>query len=116
MRRGRARADSPGMETRTGRFQRSHPFVRTRRGLKGEVLALRHELELLDEALSAGHAPHAAHAALGYAFTHLRAAERAWQELRRPADLWLVIAQIDASRDALEASVAARRSAERARV
>jgi hypothetical protein len=104
------------METRTGRFQQTHPFVRTRRGLRGEVLALRYELELLDEALRAGSAPDSARVALGYAFTHLRAAERAWQELRRPADLWLVVTQIDASRDALEASVVARRSAERARV
>jgi hypothetical protein len=114
MRHRRIRADSRGMETRTGRFQRTHRFVRTRRGLRGEVLALRYELELLDEALSTGSTPHSARAALNYAFTHLRAAERAWQELRRPADLHLVVTQIDASRDALEASVAARRSAERA--
>ena len=52
--------------------------------------------------------PTSARVALGYAFTHLRAAERAWQEVLRPADLDLVVAQLDASRDALEASVAVR--------
>ena len=101
------------METTTGRFRRTHPFVRTRRGLRGEVLALRYELELLEEAQRVGATPDSARVALGYAFTHLRAAERAWQELRRPADLCLVVTQIDASRDALEASVNARRQSER---
>jgi hypothetical protein len=108
MRRRRIRADSRGMETRTGRFRRTHRFLQTRRGLRGEVLELRYELELLDEALRAGSTPDSARVALDYAFTHLRAAERAWQALRRPADLHLVVTQIDASRDALEASVAAR--------
>jgi hypothetical protein len=108
MRRRRIRADARGMETRTGRFRRAHQFAQTRRGLRGEILALRYELELLDEALGAGSPPDSARVALDYAFTHLRAAERAWQESRRPADLHLVITQIDASRDALEASVAAR--------
>jgi hypothetical protein len=116
MRRGRIRADSGGMETTTGRFRRTHPFVRTRRGLRGEVLALRFELELLEEAQRVGATPDSARIALGYAFTHLRAAERAWQELRRPADLCLVVTQIDASRDALEASVNARRQSEPAKV
>jgi hypothetical protein len=96
------------METRTGRFRRTPPPSLTRRSLRGEILALRHELELLDEALRATPAPHAARAALDYAFTHLRAAEHAWQAVCRPADLPLVLTQIDASRDALEASVAAR--------
>jgi hypothetical protein len=103
------------METTTGRFRRTHGFAHTRRGLRGEVLALRHELELLDEALRAGSAPDSARVALGYAFTHLRAAERAWQELRRPADVHLVVTQIDASRDALEASVAVRAGRPRTR-
>ena len=44
-----------------------------------ELLALRYELELLDEALRAGSTPDAARLALDYAFTHLRAAEHAWQ-------------------------------------
>ena len=96
------------METTRGRFTRTHRFVRTRRGLRGEVLALRYELELLDEALLAGATPASARVALDYAFTHLRAAERAWQQVLRPADLDLVVAQLDASRDALEASVAVR--------
>ena len=38
----------------------------------------------------------------------MRAAEHGWQAIFRPADLPLVITQIDASRDALEAAVAAR--------
>ncbi len=79
MRDGRIRADTGGMETKTGRFRRTHAFTQTRRGLKGELLALRYELELLDEALRAGPAPDAARLALDYAFTHLRAAEHAWQ-------------------------------------
>ena len=74
------------------------------------MLALRHELELLDEALRSGPAPAPASArvALDYAFTHLRAAEHAWQEGRRTTDLDVVIARVDASRDALEAAVAVR--------
>ena len=111
MRGRRVRADSDDMEIRAGRFRRTHRFVRTRRSLRGEVLALRYELELLDEALSAGPTPDSARRALDYAFTHLRAAERGWQELRRPGDLHLVITHLDASRDALEASVAARAGA-----
>ena len=108
MRRRRIRADSRGMENRTGRFRRTHRLVQTRRGLRGEVLALRYELELLDEALRAGPTPLSARVALDYAFTHLRAAERAWQDVHQPADLDLVVAQLDASRDALETSVAVR--------
>jgi hypothetical protein len=115
MRRRRIRADARGMETRTGRFQRTHRFVQTRRGLRGEILALRHELELLDQALRAGSTPDSARVALDYAFTHLRAAERAWQELCRSDDQHLVLTQIDASRDALEASVAARAGTHRTR-
>jgi len=94
---------------------RTHRFVRSRRGLRGEVLALRHELELLDEALRTGPTSGSARVALDYAFTHLRAAERAWQEVRRPADLDLVVAQIDAARDALDASVAQRAGRPRTR-
>jgi hypothetical protein len=108
MRRRRIRADARDMETRTGRFRRTHQFTQTRRGLKGELLALRYELELFDEALRAAWTPAPARVALDYAFTHLRAAEHAWRAMYRPADLRLVITQIDASRDALEAAVAAR--------
>jgi hypothetical protein len=114
MRRCRIRADSQDMEIRTGRFRRTHRFDQTRRELRGEVLALRYELELLQEALVAGCPPDSAGVALGSAFTHLRAAERAWQESRLPGDLNLVVTQIDASRDALEASVAARAGRQRA--
>ena len=92
----------------TGRFWRTHPFGQTRRGLRGEILALRYELELLDEALRAGGPPGSARVALEYAFTHLRSAEHAWQAICRPADLPLVLTQLDASRDALEAAVAVR--------
>jgi hypothetical protein len=101
-------ADAGGMETKTGRFRHTHQFVTTRRGVRGELLALRFELELLDEALRTGPAPDVARVALDYAFTHLRAGERTWQTARGPADLRLIITQIDASRDALEAAVAAR--------
>jgi len=108
MRRRGIRADVRDMETRTGRFRRTHRFDQTRRGIRGEILALRYELEHLDEALRATPAPGSARAALDYAFMHLRAAEHGWQAIRRPADLPLVVTQIDAARDALEASVAAR--------
>jgi hypothetical protein len=96
------------METRTGRFRRTHGFAHSRRGLRGEILALRYELERFDEALHAAPAPQLARVALDYAFTHLRAAERAWQECGRPGDFPLVLTQIDAARDALEAAVATR--------
>ena len=115
MRDRRIGADAGDMETREGRFRQTHRFVDTRRGLRGELLALRYELELLDEALHAGSTPDSARVALGYAFTHLRAAERAWQAFRHTADLNLIVDQIDASRDALEASVAARASRRGAR-
>jgi hypothetical protein len=108
MRNSRARADSPDMETRTGRFRRTHGFAHTRGGLRGEILALRYELEHYDEALHAAPAPHLARVALEYGFTHLRAAEQAWEASRRPGDLPMVVTQLDAARDALEASVAAR--------
>ena len=111
MRDRRIGADAGGMETPAGRFRRTHRFVDTRRGLRGELLALRFELELLDQALGTGETPTSARVALGDAFTHLRAAERAWQDFRQSSDLSLIVAQIDASRDALEASVAARRKA-----
>lgn len=105
------------MKTRGRRFLRTDRFVATRRSLRGEILALRYELELLDEALRAGPTSLSARAALDHAFIHLRAAERAWQESREPADLLVAVTRIDASRDALEASVAARagRSGTRAR-
>jgi hypothetical protein len=108
MRSGRIRADARGMDIKPGRFARTHRFAQTRRGLKGELLALRYELELLDEALRAARTPEPARVALDSAFTHLRAAEHAWQDMSRPADLGLIVTQIDASRDALEAAVAAR--------
>jgi hypothetical protein len=106
MRRRRIGADAGGMETRTGRFRRTQQFTQTWRGLRGEILALRFELELLAEAL--GTAPETSRLALDDAFTHLRAAEHAWQEMCRPTDLAAVVTQIDAARDALEASLAAR--------
>ena len=96
------------METQSGRFRRTHPFTPTRRGLKAELLALRFELELLDEALHACATPDTARVALDYAFTHLRAAEHDWQVAWRPTDVRLMITQLDAARDALEAAVAAR--------
>ena len=58
--------------------------------------------------MHAGSTSTSARVALGYAFTHLRAAERGWQKFRHSADLNLIVVQIDASRDALEAAVAAR--------
>jgi hypothetical protein len=103
------------METR-GRFQRTHRFVRTRRGLRGEVLALRYDLELLDEAMRAGAAPSSARIALDSAFIHLRAAEHAWQDGRQTTDLDVVVTRLDASRDALEAAVAVRASRRRTHV
>jgi len=107
MRDRRIGADAGDMETKEGRFRQTHRFVHTRRGLRGELLALRYELELLDEALASS-TPDSARVAIGYAFTHLRAAERAWQQFRHSADLGLIVDQIDASRDALEAAVEAR--------
>jgi hypothetical protein len=76
--------------------------------VREDILALRHELERLDEALCSAPAPPGARAALGYAFTHLRAAEHAWQASRRSADLPFVLIQSAAARDALDASVAVR--------
>jgi hypothetical protein len=102
------------MKITGGRFRRTDRFVATRRSLRGEVLALRYELELLDEALCAGSTPASARTALGHAFTHLRAAEHAWQDVRQPADLLLIVERIDDARDALEASVAARARGARA--
>jgi hypothetical protein len=96
------------MEIRTGRFRRTPRFTHTPRTLRGEILALRYELECFDDALRAGSAPHLACVALDYAFTHLRAAERAWLGIRGPGDLPPLLTQIDASRDALEAAVTAR--------
>jgi len=96
------------METKRGRFQRTHDFTQTQRGVRGELLALRHELEVLDDDMRTGSAPPSARVALDYAFTHLRAAEQAWQRGRRFGDLELIVVQIDASRDALEACVAVR--------
>ena len=105
---GRIVADPADMKSRTARFRRHAEPGHTRRSLRGEILQLRYELELLDEATRTSASPHAADVALEYAFTHLRAAERAWQEICRPADLPVVLTQLDAARDALEASVAAR--------
>ena len=80
------------------------------------MLALRFELEQLDEAMRAGPAPGSARNALDYAFVHLRAAEHAWQECRRATDLDVVVARVDASRDALEAAVAVRAGRRRTHV
>jgi hypothetical protein len=96
------------MKARTARFRRHPEPGHTRRSLRGEILELRYELELLDAATTASASPHAARLALEYAFTHLRAAERAWQGICRPTDVPVVLTQLDAARDALEASLAAR--------
>jgi hypothetical protein len=96
------------METRSGRFGRTRRPPHTRRSVREDILALRHELERLDEVLGSAPAPQGARAALDYAFTHLRAAEHAWQAGWRPADLPLVLIQIDAARNALDAAVAVR--------
>ena len=97
------------MEPTAGnRFRRHDQFAQARRGLRGEILALRYELELLDQALRAGSAPISARVSLAQAFTHLRAAQHAWQVVRQPADMLMIISRVDNARDALEASVAAR--------
>jgi hypothetical protein len=111
------RAEIRHMKIKGARFRRNDRLVATRRSLRGEILALRYELELLDEALHAGSgAPPSARVALEYAFTHLRAAEHAWQAVQVPVDMLVIVGRLDEARDALEASVAARASGTRAGV
>ena len=91
------------MESGSGRFRRRDQIEQARRGLRSEILALRHELELLEEVLRAGPTPISARAALDHAFFCLRAAERAWRRSRAPAELPIVDTQLRESREALRA-------------
>ena len=102
------------MEIKGKRFRRNDRLVATRRSLRGEILALRYELEHLDEALRAGSASASARVALEQAFRHLREAEHAWQAVQQPADMLVIIGRLDEARDALEESVAARARGARA--
>jgi hypothetical protein len=102
------RADILDMETGRGRFRRADQADDARRDLRADVLALRNELELLDEALRSGAARWSGRAPLGPSFTALRAAERAWREARGPGDLLGVATQLEAARAALEATLAVR--------
>ena len=95
------------MDPGRGRFRRPDQADEARRGLRSEILAQRRELELLAEALRSGPAPISAQAALDRSFVALRAAERAWLEARRPSDLLEVITRLEASREALAASLQA---------
>jgi hypothetical protein len=101
------------MESGSGRFRRADQLERTRRSLRADILALRHELELLAEVLRTGPTPISARAALERAFFCLRAAERTWRGSRDPADLPKVVNELDDARRALQASLDAlsRRSA-----
>jgi hypothetical protein len=93
------------MESGRGRFQRAGEAEKTRRGLRAELLALRHELEMLDEVLRAGPTPISARAGLDHSFFSLRAAERAWRESRQPGDLLVVVKKLEDARDALGAAL-----------
>jgi hypothetical protein len=93
------------MESGRGRFQRAGEADKTRRGLRAELLALRRELELLDEVLRTGPTPISARAGLDHSFYSLRAAERAFRESRQPADLLVVVKQLEDARDALGAAL-----------
>jgi len=109
MRRDRHPAEAVGMETTGGRFRRTGRFTTTRRSLRSELLVLRHELERLDAALNAGRVSVSARAELNRAFARLRTGEQAWLASRQPEDLLIVVEHLDGARDALEATVHARR-------
>jgi hypothetical protein len=93
------------MESGSGRFRRRDQAQQIRRRLRADILALRQELELLDEALRAGPTPISARAALDHALAALRRAERAWHESRAPLDLPEVDRQLEEAREALQASL-----------
>jgi hypothetical protein len=107
MRKRRSEADIVDMESGRGRFRRADEAEETRRGLRAEILALRRELELLDEVLQAGPTPISARAALDRSFFALRAAERAWRDSRLPSDLLAVVNQLGVAREALGAALEA---------
>jgi len=80
------------------------------------MLALRRELELLDEVLNAGPTPLSARAALDRSFFFLRTAERAWRRSRQPGDLMIVVRRLEGARAGLDAALdALRRRAPAAR-
>ncbi len=91
------------MESGSGRFRRRNQIEQARRGLRSEILALRRELELLEEVLRAGPTPISARAALDHAFFCLRAAERAWRGSRDPGHLPKVDTELVEAREALRA-------------
>jgi hypothetical protein len=93
------------MESGSGRFRRSDQLEQARRSLRAEILALRHELELLDDVLRTGPTPIAARAARDHALSCVRAAERAWRGSRDPSDLPAVITALENARTALQESL-----------
>ncbi len=93
------------MESGRGRFRRTDQLERARRSLRAEILALRHELELLAEVLRTGPTPISARAALDHAFFCLRAAERTWRGSRDPVDMPAIVAELDDARGALQESL-----------
>jgi hypothetical protein len=102
------RADILDMETGRGRFRRADQADEARRDLRADVLALRNELELLDEVLRPGGARRSGRTPLDPSFAALRAAEHAWLDARVPDDLLAVVTQLEAARAALEATLAVR--------
>src|SRR3954451_4718314 len=103
------RADVSDMESGRGRFRRLERGEDARRELRSEVLALRRELELLDEVLNAGPTPISARAALERSFSFLRAAERAWRESLRPSDLMTVVRRPEPARPSLDVALSSLR-------
>ena len=99
------RAEAEDMEAGGGRFRRADQLERARRSLRADILALRHELELLDDVLRTGPTPISARAARDRALYSVRVAERAWRGSRDPADLPAVITALEEARQALAESL-----------
>jgi nucleotide-binding universal stress UspA family protein len=95
------------MEVGSGRFRRADQLEQARRSLRADILALRRELELLDEVLRTGPAPISARAARDHALYSVRSAERSWRGSRDPSDLPSVVTALEESREALEESLEA---------
>ena len=105
MRRRDIRAETGGMESGSGRFRRRNQIEQARRGLRAEILALRHELELLEEVLRAGPTPISARAARDRSLHSLREAELGWRGSRAPTDLSTVVSALEDARSALQDSL-----------
>jgi hypothetical protein len=93
------------MESGSGRFRRTDQLARARRSLRADILALRRELEMLDDVLRAGPTPISARAARDRSLHSLRVAELGWRGSRDPADLPTVVSALEDARTALQESL-----------